>query len=82
MIYIMGTWRHVRELTKRLGIHRRDFEHLSRPEKLALAGQRPNVVVLVTAYESRDIHALFKAINEYGAVTWGEQDLIDGKVPR
>jgi len=82
MIYIMGTWAHVRDLTKRLGLQRRrDFLHYKLPQDLA-GTHEPNVVVLVTAYENRGVYQLFQEINARKATTWGEQDLIDGKVPR
>ena len=82
MIYIMGKWSHVRDLTKRLDLQRRkDFIHYKLPQDLA-GTHAPNVVVLATAYENRNTFELFKEITARGGITFGEHDLINGKVPR
>jgi hypothetical protein len=81
MIYIVGTWVHVRNRTKALGMKRNEFQFVSRAQQL-LALREPNVVILVTAYELSGIYHIFQEITRCKGTTWGEQDLIDGKVPR
>jgi hypothetical protein len=82
MIFIVGTYEHARTVAQRNGLQEgRDWKHLS--WYWTLAGEEaPNVVLLETYKQLREMPEILDEIYARSAVVWSERDLDNGKVPR